>query len=128
MIRCRRGALLSSVGEAADRSPLAEASWLPVKRYGFRRLLWMSPDALWLGPRSAIRSADWHLIVTGDGEEELFNLAEDLLESRNLVRDPSLRRTRDSLFTLLQAALGEPAAGPVPRRGGPEAVHGGRTH
>lgn len=54
---------------------------------------------------------DWHYILNGDGGEELYHLAVDPAEARNLAREPASRPVLDLCRRRLAAARQSGAAG-----------------
>jgi arylsulfatase A-like enzyme len=55
------------------------------------------------GPLRSIVRGDWHYIRSGDGSEEIYDLASDPRELRNLARSPESVATLQGLRNALRA-------------------------
>jgi arylsulfatase A len=66
----------------------------------------------WNGPRlQAVRSGRWKLVLSGKGSWELYDLARDIGESRNVAAgNPDVLERLEALFAAARAELGD--AGP----------------
>jgi N-acetylglucosamine-6-sulfatase len=60
---------------------------------------WMSGSAV--PPYCAVRDEQYKYVEYQDGEEQLYDLAEDPYELRNRAADPAYRSTKDRLHTRL---------------------------
>jgi len=86
-----RGNLLASVGQAAQ-SVFTES--ISIDRLGWDKIRKWYPDNFDDDPRArmfkSVVHGDWKLILGSDGKKELYNLADDALEQKNLaVSEPN---------------------------------------